>query len=273
MEILDHRGYEVEHSPTGSDVLDAVESRNGHVDLVLLDVMMNAGRRLARRDTFDGTRTGLVVGRLIKEKYPEVRVVGLSVLDDSTVATWFQQVGNGFINKHEFPSSSALADRIEAVGFDKLGGKPGKAGPKSFIVHGHDQNALYQLKNYVQNVLKWPEPVVLRERPNLGRTVIEKFEEEAGRVDVVFALLTPDDKMAAKGRKSRSPRRARQNVIFELGFFFGKLQRRKATILVLHAGPTELPSDINGIGFIDISNGIESAGEEIRRELEDWLDD
>ena len=62
-------------------------------------------------------------------------------------------------------------------------------------------------------------------------------------------------------------RRARQNVIFELGFFLGKLGRESGKILLLHKGPVEIPSDINGIEYIDISNGIESAGERIRKEL------
>jgi len=37
--------------------------------------------------------------------------------------------------------------------------------------------------------------------------------------------------------------------------------------MLLHKGQVELPSDLNGIEFIDISNGIQSAGETIRREL------
>jgi predicted nucleotide-binding protein len=32
-------------------------------------------------------------------------------------------------------------------------------------------------------------------------------------------------------------------------------------------GPVEIPSDIVGVEYIDITNGIESAGETIRREL------
>ncbi|HET9211643.1 MAG TPA: TIR domain-containing protein, partial [Thermoanaerobaculia bacterium] len=55
--------------------------------------------------------------------------------------------------------------------------------------------------------------------------------------------------------------------ILELGFFLGKLGRKSGKVLLLHKGPLEIPSDIHGIGYIDISNGIESAGEAIRREL------
>lgn len=58
-----------------------------------------------------------------------------------------------------------------------------------------------------------------------------------------------------------------KNLIFEMGYFFGKLQRKKGRILLLYKSPLELPSDISGIIYVDISNGIESAGEYIRKQL------
>jgi predicted nucleotide-binding protein len=138
---------------------------------------------------------------------------------------------------------------------------------RSFIVHGRDHGTLYQLKNYLQNTLKLSEPVILHETPNLGKTLIEKFEREAEAVKLVFVLLTPDDKPASPDDSDAEKRRARQNVIFELGFFLGRLGRESGRVLLLHKGPIELPSDIQGIAYIDITNGIQSAGEDIRLEL------
>lgn len=138
---------------------------------------------------------------------------------------------------------------------------------KSFIVHGHDEISLLQLKNYIQNTLKLDEPVILRDQPGLGKTLIEKFERDAQEMDLIFVLLTPDDEMVGPNDTDGTRRQARPNVIFEMGFFLGKLGRESGKILLLHKGPTYLPSDISGIEYIDISNGIESAGEKIRREL------
>jgi len=45
------------------------------------------------------------------------------------------------------------------------------------------------------------------------------------------------------------------------------LGRKSGRILVFYRGPIELPSDIAGVVWIDISNGIEAAGEQIRREV------
>jgi len=135
----------------------------------------------------------------------------------------------------------------------------------SFIVHGHDDAAKLGLKDYLQNTLGLPEPVILHQQPNKGRTVIEKFEEYSKDIDVAFVLLTPDDIGGLPEEDQRE--RARQNVIFELGFFVGRFGRRSGRIIVLHKGDLEIPSDLAGVVYIDISMGIESAGEKIRKEL------
>ena len=152
-------------------------------------------------------------------------------------------------------------------GTTSLTEQPGRKEVRSFIVHGHDHQSLYELKDYLQNTLKLAEPVILRKMPGLGKTLIEKFESESEAVELVFVLLTPDDEVANPGEPDAHKRRARQNVILELGFFLGKLGRKSGKILLLHKGPLEIPSDIAGIEYIDITNGIESAGEAFRREL------
>ena len=103
------------------------------------------------------------------------------------------------------------------------------------------------------------------------KTIIEKFEEETNHIDIVFVLLTPDDAIAPADANDDIKRRARQNVIFEMGYFLAKLQRRSGQILLLYKGSVELPSDISGVVYIDISAGVGKAGAEMRRELRRWL--
>lgn len=97
--------------------------------------------------------------------------------------------------------------------------------------------------------------------------VIEKFEDYAAMSALVFVLLTPDDTVAKGDEPDDSKRRARQNVIFEMGYFLGTLGRKSGRVILLYRGPLDLPSDISGITYIDISEGIEAAGEKIRREV------
>jgi predicted nucleotide-binding protein len=174
------------------------------------------------------------------------------------------------------PEHAETAERIERVlrGLGRYvtdesssSEEPDMQAVRSFIVHGHDNETLLELKNYLQNTLGVEQPIVLREQSGLGKTMIEKFEREAEDIGMVFVLLTPDDEVVIPGAPESGNRRARQNVILELGFFLGRLGRESGKILLLHKGPIEIPSDIVGIEYIDISNGIWSAGEDIRREL------
>jgi predicted nucleotide-binding protein len=165
--------------------------------------------------------------------------------------------------KSTSPSLKDVVGIIET----KLGIEHTPPKPNVFIVHGHNDTLKYELKNYLQNTLGLPEPIILHEQPNMGRTLIQKFEDYAYSSNLAFILLTPDDKPANTDDPDDEKRRARQNVILELGFFLGNLGRETGRVILLYIGPLELPSDLSGVTYIDISNGIESAGEVIRREL------
>jgi predicted nucleotide-binding protein len=128
------------------------------------------------------------------------------------------------------------------------------------------------LQHYVQNVLGLGNPIILRDRQSGGETIIEKFEREAAAVRLVFVVMTPDDVGNLAAETTPSPR-VRQNVIFELGYFIGRLGRTSGRVILLSAGDVDLPSDITRVIQIDIGNGIEAAGEEIRRELGSKIDE
>lgn len=119
---------------------------------------------------------------------------------------------------------------------------------KVFVVHGHNS----QLREAVSQYLTTEQltPIVLHERPNQGMTIIEKFIANS---DVGFAvvLLTGDDLGHAR-LGSDENLRARQNVVFELGYFIGHLGRKR--IAVLYEENVEKPSDIDGLVYIPASS-------------------
>lgn len=120
---------------------------------------------------------------------------------------------------------------------------------KVFIVHGHDEAALQGLARFLEKL--GLEAIVLMERPNMGRTIIEKFEDSAGEVGFAVVLMTPDDVGGVAAGDSQSSR-ARQNVIFELGYFSGKLGRGK--VCLLRKGSVEIPSDLFGVIYTDMDD-------------------
>ena len=99
---------------------------------------------------------------------------------------------------------------------------------------------------------------------------MEKFEKYAQDADIIFVLATPDDSGGLIS-SAKSNLRPRPNVVFEYGYFLGLLRRHSGRVFLLKKGEIELPSDISGIVYFDISNGIEAAGETLRTELNQWL--
>ena len=121
---------------------------------------------------------------------------------------------------------------------------------KVFLVHGHEEGARESTARFLEKL--GLEVIVLHEQASAGRTIIEKLEAHSD-VDFALILLTPDD----LGAVATSPRelmpRARQNVILELGYFFGLLGRTR--VCALHKGDVELPSDYHGIVYISMDEG------------------
>lgn len=115
-------------------------------------------------------------------------------------------------------------------------------GSDIFIVHGHDEAAKESVARFIEKLeLK---PIILHEQPDKGRTIIEKFEEHSN-VGFAIVLLTPDDVGAPIKQQEKLKSRARQNVIFELGFFVGRLGRNR--VCALYKGDIEMPSDYKGV--------------------------
>lgn len=115
---------------------------------------------------------------------------------------------------------------------------------KVFIVHGRDDLAKNEVARFIEKIgLK---AIILHERENSGRTIIEKLE---AYTDVEFAIIlyTPCD-IGGLNETELQPR-ARQNVVFEHGFLIGKLGRDKVCTLV--KGDVEKPNDISGVVYTD----------------------
>jgi len=137
-----------------------------------------------------------------------------------------------------------------------------------FIVHGHDEATKQSVARFLEKLEL--QPLILHEQPDKGRTIIEKLEASASKVNVAYTivLLTPDDIGADVSTKDELQPRARQNVVFEMGYFIAKLGRER--VRALYSEGVELPSDYQGVLYtkldpagawqIELAREIKAAG-------------
>ncbi len=153
----------------------------------------------------------------------------------------------------------SILDRIDlfpegsqASAAPTMASSPAKGSSNVFIVHGHDLGARDSVARFIQ-ALKL-NPVILDEQANQGKTIIEKFEQHADDgVGFAVVVITPDDVGGVAGTDAKDLKpRARQNIIFELGYFFGRLGRQ--CVVALYQSGIELPSDIAGVLYVPFDN-------------------
>lgn len=123
--------------------------------------------------------------------------------------------------------------------------KPPERPPdKVLIVHGRNEAAKEGIARFLTKL--GLEVVLMDEQAARGRTLIEKLEACSSAAFAVV-LMTRDDIGALASEPQDSRLRARQNVIFELGFSIAKLTRQR--VCVLYEKGVELPSDLGGVEY------------------------
>jgi predicted nucleotide-binding protein len=127
-----------------------------------------------------------------------------------------------------------------------------------FIVHGHDEEFLREVEEFLLKT--GIKPIIMKDVGGASASLIQKFFEVGEKADFAIILLSGDD-MGASRIQYEMPDvgphslkyRARQNVTLELGFFYGKLGWEN--VFVLERDPPkrypdfERHSDLNGVLF------------------------
>lgn len=157
-----------------------------------------------------------------------------------------------------------------------------------FIVHGQNEKTKDQVEEYISSI--GYNPIILHKQANLGKTLIEKVEHYGERSSFAIILFTGDD-LSCKyfpppfqsnqflNKKSLNQsdqkmheyhnqilnslkKRARQNVVFEFGYFIGLLGRER--VIMLYENEVELPSDVEGFIHIKLDHNWK---EELLKEI------
>lgn len=115
------------------------------------------------------------------------------------------------------------------------------------------------------DVTVWDDGTVF----GLGDSSLEALEAAVLAFHGGIFVFTPDDELTTRGRTRRV---ARDNVLFELGMFVGRLGRRRAFALRPAGSAVSLPSDLAGITTADyppddphLATALETPVDRIRR--------
>jgi predicted nucleotide-binding protein len=167
----------------------------------------------------------------------------------------------------ELTNLKGLIDQLEyTAGKDNVNPVSSPSIPPSgsniFIIHGHDELNTRRLVSLLQDHFQI-KPIVIFEKPGMSRTIIDKYEQYASSCSFAFALVTPDDEVVDS---KENYKQTRPNVIFELGWFVGRLGRQRVVILLKEG--TQIHSDIDGVSRIQFRDNIEEKILQIKNELE-----
>ncbi|WP_439408526.1 TIR domain-containing protein [Bradyrhizobium sp. DASA03076] len=160
------------------------------------------------------------------------------------------------VSKAEAP---IIAARLASDVRSSAEGQTPQGSPKTvFVVHGHDLEPLTQLEDFLGSVSV--EAIVLSRRDESPQSLFQKFMTVAGRARFAIVLLGADDYGASRRQYDTSgvgdralQFRARQNVLLELGFFYGRLGWENVFVVYKHPDAVfpnfERPSDLDGVVF------------------------
>jgi predicted nucleotide-binding protein len=200
--------------------------------IVDLQIPINGSKLISNHAARGGFLAGQAVLRFAKHHWPKTPMALMTGNPSNEIRKWCLSNDIEYFIK---PIERSTLERFV-----------GARSSRAFIVHGRNMSALRSVKAALRTFRI--KPVVLMECASLGRTVIEKFEEVSNSCDCAIVIVSPDDIGRLKDVSADSDLfRARQNVLFELGYFYGALGRRNGIVLLVEYGKVEIPSDLAGI--------------------------
>jgi hypothetical protein len=128
---------------------------------------------------------------------------------------------------------------------------PMAAGTKQVVLaHGRNEKWRRAVASLLEQTGSH-EIVILNERQNERGTLVEQFGAQAPGSRYAVVLLTADDVGAPRLESEEEPYfspRARQGVVFEMGFLVAALT--PGCVCVLYEDGVELPCDLEGIAYV-----------------------
>ena len=124
---------------------------------------------------------------------------------------------------------------------------------KIFLVHGSDN----EMKSDVSKILQTLDldPIILHENLDMMKNLIEKINDYS-HISFAVVLLSSDDLAYSKEiTPDDGKNRVIQNVIFELGYFLGRLGKQNVIAIYLKKKGFEIPNNYNGVLWVEYKTG------------------
>ncbi|MDG4887820.1 MULTISPECIES: TIR domain-containing protein [unclassified Mesorhizobium] len=203
------------------------------------EVVVN-GRRVAARGPGD------VVGEMAAIEPTQRRSATVAASEASIVARLsegrFTEIASRYPEMYRFIAkelSKRLLQRNATIGTyrDKI---------RVFLISSGEAVAVARI---IQNALSrdflvvpWTDGVF-----KVASYPLQSLEDELEKCDFAIAVAHADDMTESRGRDWPSPR---DNVVFELGLFMGRLNRQRAILMEPREEKVKLPSDLAGVTTI-----------------------
>lgn len=134
-----------------------------------------------------------------------------------------------------------------------------------FLVHGHDIKFRDEVDQHLRSL--GIQAIILSKETGGSRSLLDRFEALATKANFAVVLMSPDDLGASRlqyeykgGGEHTLKYRARENVILELGFFYGRLGWDHVFIVKKSAENPwpdfERPSDLAGAVIFETSSEV-----------------
>jgi predicted nucleotide-binding protein len=250
--------------PRDFNKYDRLDNALRHPDLIIVLY----SREYYKRDWLRSEMDAFLQLEDYRKEKNLVLIIPTGDIELSEIPSWYHEWINPSIKftTGDEKEMEALATHISEVSREKLESAKPTRPNKVFIVHGHDHESKAELEIFLREI--GLEPVVLHREADEGLTIIEKFEKHSS-VGYALILLTPDDvvQSSATGDDTKEvlEYRARQNVIFEFGFFIGKLGRSR--VCCIYRRSVTPPSDISGLVYKQYKEHINEIKYELVKEL------
>lgn len=250
-EYLENANYQVIEAGNAKDARSELSSNK--VDLAIVDVRLQA---IAKYDDWSGLELAREIGSrvpiLLMSAYGEkiaemVRGHLLSEFDKASVAVGFHAKQDGAV--------AMLSDVDDLLRYPVAGKATPLSGAQQsvFLAYGHHDKAKTAVREFLShNGLKVLE---LGRVGQFGDSILGNVDRYINQSHFAVVLFTGDDEgYSLKEGMSRKKRRARQNVVFELGYLLAKLGRRRVRVLVEE--DVEIPTNYHGMLYISFDNGL-----------------